>query len=140
MNLETEPMSLLEYVTRSKRLYDAHQDASFCQYTMTGIHDNIQTVVDPILNRVDEFEELIVTRDYDSMLAMSRKIHVKAALTMHPLSKREDHLTNDVHIEYRFCTENVRSHMLKLRKPANIVSTIGPVHRSYAQSPSLVYR
>lgn len=102
-------MSVLEFCQRAKELLRFNQE-DFVRFVLTGQDiDDTQACIDPIRNRVteDQFDRLHLTRDYDSLLGISKHIHVQRHLTMCCVAKREDTLSTNIHIKYDFVTAGV---------------------------------
>lgn len=100
-NLVPTNMSIEDFCHKSRDLYDA-DPASFVRFALTGRYGNKQAVVDPILNSVPDDERLGVVRDYDSLLGIDKDIKITCALTVFPVSKKEDVLTKNIHIHHSF--------------------------------------
>ena len=102
-------MSVLEFCQRAKDLLQNDQ-ADFVRFTLTGQDtDGTQACIDPIRNRLaaHEYERLKCTRDYDSLLGISESIHVNTHLTLYPIARRNDTLSENIHLTYEFTTANV---------------------------------
>ena len=97
---------LLGFCERAKCLLNASQ-ADFERFVLTGRHSGTQFAIDPIRNRLPDFADVRVVRDYDSLLGISRQIRVANYLTVYPIARKEDTLSRNIHIEYEFSSPNV---------------------------------
>lgn len=100
-------MSLQDFCLLAKQLLTAKMYEEFVKMVLCGIHDGQQIIVDPILDKMDDYETFTGTRDYDSLIGISENIQVSAPLTVYPVAKRTDTLTRDIHIKHKFQTNNV---------------------------------
>ena len=101
-------LSVLEFCQRAKDLLASNQ-ADFVQFVLAGQDlDGTQACIDPVLNRVTPDEHIAVVRDYDSLLGISSRILVDTNLVVFPVPKREDTLSNNLHIKYEFTTADVK--------------------------------
>jgi len=99
-------LTVFAFCQRAKALLEVDQ-ASFVRFCLTGIHDNEQATIDAISNAIDEEEPISVRRDYDSVLGIDRSILPRAALTMYPVSRKEDTLAANIHLRYQFQSSRV---------------------------------
>ncbi|KAF9470635.1 hypothetical protein BDN70DRAFT_901951, partial [Pholiota conissans] len=103
---EEEPgvrsLTVAEFVSLAKQLYQSGDMASFTRFVLNGLHEHVQHQVDPIKNALEDDHEIYALRDYDSLLGIHSNICVQTALTMYPVSKFEDTLTRNIHIKISF--------------------------------------
>lgn len=110
VNLPLEHISLYVFCRKSKDLLRTnHKD--FVKFTLTGVHDGRQYVVNPTLDRMGD-EDFGALRDLDSLLGISWHIEVRKPLTFYPVGRQEDTLSRDVHLKYEFNSSRVRIFLL----------------------------
>ena len=100
-------MSIVDFCKRAKGILDVEDHAGFVKFVLTGQHGAHQAVVDPVLNKMGEYEGLSVLRDYDSLLGISADICVNGHLTVYPVSRREDTLVSNIHLKHSFESSKV---------------------------------
>ncbi|KAF9459638.1 hypothetical protein BDZ94DRAFT_1171312 [Collybia nuda] len=94
-------MSLRSFCQMSKELLQVdHRD--FVKFTLEGVHNNMQYVIDPLLHRMEGDEPFDAMRDFDSLLGLSAHIVVHSAITVFPVAKREKTLSSDIHLVHEF--------------------------------------
>ena len=72
-------------------------------FVLTGQHqsDGHQAVVDPLCgNGIREDEEILATRDYDSLLGIADDLYVKGPIYIFPVSNSMDMLTSSIHLTH----------------------------------------
>lgn len=99
-------MSVLGFCERAEGLLLADQ-GKFVRFVLTGQDGNSQGCIDPIINRTSEDDVLRASRDYDSLLGISKHIEVDQHLTVYPVARHEDTLSRNIHIKHEFTTANV---------------------------------
>lgn len=107
-NLELSSMSVYDFLNQASDLLEQDEQADFVRFVLTGRHEDKQAVVDAILNALPNDESISATRDYDSLLGIDKKIHVKGALTVYPASKSEDVLCKNIHVRHGFTNSRDR--------------------------------
>jgi hypothetical protein len=119
--LPTETFSVGSFCQTARELLESPEPddtAAFVRFTLTGIYNDHQTVIDPILNRVrsTETSSLQLRRDYDSILGISENICVRSNdVTIYPIPKHDDSLKKNVHLEFDF--RNIRVRIWNHRLP-----------------------
>ncbi|KAG6906448.1 hypothetical protein DXG01_013908 [Tephrocybe rancida] len=95
--------SIDEFVCQAYRLFEDNKSAELAQFVLSGTdHLGRQAVIDPFLDHVDD-DLYKVTRDYDSLLGLDTSLQaISTAITLFPLSKKEDTLSRSVHLSYHF--------------------------------------
>ena len=100
-------MSLRQFCRRAKYLLSLDQ-TGFVNFVLTGQDtDGSQACIDPVFNRVTEDYRLHINRDYDSLLGICDDILINTNLTVYPVSKLNDTLSQNIHLRYDFTTANV---------------------------------
>jgi len=94
-------LSLADFYNRAKDLYKDNQ-AAFVKFVLSGFDDGERVFVDTLHNCLPVDEPIQVTRDYDSLLAISDRIEVENYITVYPVAKKEDTLTANIHLDHRF--------------------------------------
>lgn len=94
-------LSLADFYRRAKALYTEDQ-AAFVKFVLSGFDDGERFYVDALRNALPQDEPILVTRDYDSLLAISDRIEVENYVTLYPVARREDTLTANVHLKHKF--------------------------------------
>ena len=95
-------LSLTQFYRRAKALYREDQ-AAFVKFVLSGFDDGERFFVDALRHSLPEDEPIQVTRDYDSLLAISEQIEVDNYITVYPIAKKEDTLTANVHfLQHKF--------------------------------------
>jgi hypothetical protein len=97
----TTSLSLTGFYSRAKALYRENQ-AAFVQFVLSGLDHGERFYVDALRNALPADEPIQVTRDYDSLLAISEQIEVENYITVYPVAKKEDTLTANVHLQHKF--------------------------------------
>lgn len=106
MNLPTQEYRVVDFCTEAERLLEEAQitkiNHKFINFVLTGVHDDRQAVVNPILNQIPavDFDQLTINRDYDSLLGIDAQIHVQHPLTLYMMGKKEDILTSNIHLTH----------------------------------------
>jgi len=103
---QTTSLSLTDFYRRAKVLYNEDQ-AAFIKFVLSGFDNGKRFYVDPLHHTLDEDEPIQVTRDYDSLLAISEQIEVENYITVYPIAKKEDTLTANVHLQHKFTLQGV---------------------------------
>ena len=80
---------------------------SFVRLVLEGRHRGRQVVVDPLRGNMAQGEDLVVLRDYDSLLGIHEDLVVDGDLTLHPIARFQDTLLKDVHLSHQFNTATV---------------------------------
>jgi len=99
-------LSLSDFYNQAKDLYKADQ-AAFVKFVLSGLDGDERVFVDALHNSLPVDEPIQVTRDYDSLLAISDRIEVENYITVYPVAKKEDTLTANVHLDHRFTKAGV---------------------------------
>ena len=97
-------LSLTQFYRRAKALYREDQ-AAFVKFVLSRFDHGERffvDFVDALRHSLPEDEPIQVTRDYDSLLAISEQIEVDNYITVYPIAKKEDTLTANVHLQHRF--------------------------------------
>jgi hypothetical protein len=100
-------LSLTQFYRRAKALYEEDQ-AAFVRFVLSGFDNGERFYVDAIRHALPEDEPIQLTRDYDSLLAISDEIEVENYITVYPVARKEDTLTANVHLKHRFTFFEVR--------------------------------
>lgn len=108
-NLPLNSLTVSEFCQRSADLEDQGDLEAFVRFTLTGVHDGKQVVVDPIRDRLTDDHLLSATRDYDSLLGIDRNCVVQAPLTLYPKTHNWDTLTKKIFIKFGFTNAHVSS-------------------------------
>lgn|ERR1700735_5214629 len=116
-NLPTENMSVYDFCSKARDLYDSPEPANFVRFVLNGVHEGMQAVVDPILNAIKDEEQIRVFRDYDSLLGIDTDIQVTSPLTVYPVARTEDVLSKNIHIHYNFKNSEVSFASLNIDQP-----------------------
>jgi len=80
--------------------HDLYVKHGLCGHGVNFEGEPYQAVLDPILNRLPLDYALNGLRDYDSLIGISSHIRCHTALTVYPLPRFEDCLTNNIHLRY----------------------------------------
>jgi len=102
----TTSFSLRDFYRRAKTLFK-EDPATFVKFVLCGFDDNERFYVDALQNCMPADEPILVTRDYDSLLAISDQIEVDNYITVYPIAKKEDTLTANVHLDHKFTRPGV---------------------------------
>lgn len=86
---------------------DNDKHADFVNFALTGVLDERQAVLDPILDSIGANENFMVLRDYDSLIGIDEHISITRELTVYPASRRQDTLHKNIHLSYRFSSATV---------------------------------
>jgi hypothetical protein len=108
-NFHLLTMSVANFCETASTLLDDDLHLDFVSFVLSGEYDGNQVVVDPILNRLDEDEQISIMRDYDSVLGIHQDIVVTSGLAVSPVARREDTLSINIHLSHHFTTGNVSS-------------------------------
>lgn len=109
-NLELQDMSVYQFCNQANQLLQEEDFSGYVHFVLTGRHDHKQAVINSILNRIPFDEDIGVTREYDSLLGIDKDIRLTCALTVYPVSKKEDVLSKNIHIRYNFTNTAVSHH------------------------------
>lgn len=81
-------------------------DATFrsLEFVLTGRHPDHQTqaVLTPLANQIPPDTELILRRDYDSLIGFTDFIPIAEPINVCPVSRHEDTLSSNIHIKVPF--------------------------------------
>jgi hypothetical protein len=94
-------LSLADFYGQAKALY-AEDQAAFVKFVLSGFNGDERFYVDALRHTLPEDEPIQVTRDYDSLLAISDHIEVENYITVYPVARKEDTLTANVHLRHNF--------------------------------------
>jgi hypothetical protein len=98
--LPTRVYSLREFTARASHLYQEDPN-NFLRFTLTGvIPGEHQAVIDPLRNFLDHRHEIIVNRDYDSIIGIAEQIEINCKLCLYPVSNPKDALQTSVHLNH----------------------------------------
>ena len=97
----TTSFSLADFYRRAKVLFKEDQ-AAFVKFVLSGFDGDERFYVDALRHSLPDDEPIQVTRDYDSLLAISDQIEVENYITVYPVAKKEDTLTANVHLQHQF--------------------------------------
>lgn len=110
--------------TAAELLADEDRPEDFVRFLLTGQYNNAQAVVAPSFNRLRRRDELIIERDFDSLLGISNEIEFKTSITVFPVARKQDTLTRSVHLTYGIRTPAVSSISLPLGDMVLITSRV----------------
>ena len=98
--------SIGDFYKKCKHYYGL-DDTKFVKFTLCGIDEEGEFVIDPIRDALKPSESFIRTRDYDSLLGFHEHIGVDSYVTVHPVSKKEHSLGTNVHLKHEFESSRV---------------------------------
>ncbi|KAH6893875.1 hypothetical protein BKA70DRAFT_1439700 [Coprinopsis sp. MPI-PUGE-AT-0042] len=104
-HLPTRSYSLSEFCNAASQHYDEDDLVPFINFVLSGIAEDHQVVLDVLRDRVteDDYDDLEVTRDYDSLLGIDSEIRIRhQALTIWPIARHSDTLKSNLHFKYAF--------------------------------------
>ncbi|TFK59811.1 hypothetical protein BDN72DRAFT_864854 [Pluteus cervinus] len=110
--LTLTPLSIHEHCNVSQSILDdSHMSTDaiedeFIKFNLTGVLEQEQCVVDPILERPTATEPIAYQRDYDSVIGLDEHVQISGDLTMFPASRPVDTLSTNVHIQHTFETQD----------------------------------
>jgi hypothetical protein len=96
--------TLRQFVQKADELKDEDEDL-FLHFVVTGqgIVENPahQVVIDPIRDSsIRDDDEILMSRDYDSVLGITHNILVDSDVSIYPVSNPSDTLTTSIHMKY----------------------------------------
>ena len=137
---EVYSLTLEEFVSSAQQLLRSGDMASFSRFVLNGIHEDIQHQVDPIKNALNDNDKVQALRDYDSMLGIHTDICITTELTIYPVSKFEDTLRRNVHIETSFHNQYVCLHIVHcIRIHIRALSTGRTYQRPHSSNSEPLY-
>ncbi|KAI6111421.1 hypothetical protein F5141DRAFT_1003861 [Pisolithus sp. B1] len=79
---------------------DPHRCSSFERFVLTGRNEarGHQAVLDPLRNRIARDSPVNISRDYDSLIGISKHVRIREHLYILPVSRHEKALTTSVHL------------------------------------------
>jgi hypothetical protein len=95
----TETYSIPDFVDQAGRLSFEDDKSDFAQFVLTGRLGDHQALLDPLRNIIPDDQNLTLKRDYDSLIGLSTEIVVTSELYVYPVAKRENTLTENVHLD-----------------------------------------
>ncbi|KAG5649099.1 hypothetical protein H0H81_006306, partial [Sphagnurus paluster] len=101
----TAPMSLNGFYSACLTLLEKSH-AEFVDFALTGMYENEQAVVDPILDSMPDEEDFEVLRDYDSLIGIDKNIGISCPLNVYPVAQLKDTLRKNIHLSYRFSCDS----------------------------------
>ncbi|TFK60184.1 hypothetical protein BDN72DRAFT_905193 [Pluteus cervinus] len=127
----TELQSISDNCYRAQHLLDSQEEGDkFVNFVLAGRDGRTQAVVDPLMNRARDEDSFTVTRDYDSVLGFYTNIVVRdTRLMMYPVAHRDDTLSKNVHLEYRF-TRSTGTFTAPIHRVPNICVAKWSTHNS----------
>lgn len=96
-------------------------DAAFVQFVVCGIHADGQAHVDPMLDRLQELEDISIHRDFDSVLGVCEHILVTQDLSLYPVARKQDVLQKNIHLSYHFTSSSVRHYSYLMLNSADVL-------------------
>lgn len=99
-------LSVAQFCQRAGE-YMETDPAKFVRYVLNGLEDETEITLNPLLDALQDSEELDAKRDYDSLLGINSNILVKAELSMFPAPKLTDTLQTSIHINHPFLISSV---------------------------------
>jgi hypothetical protein len=111
--LPTRAYTLHEFIIKSNECRRLDEDIVL-HFILTGQclleGDQHQAVVDPTRDAAITLEdEILITRDYDSVLGVTSNIVVDSDISVYPASNPTDTLTTSIHLKYPIVKGNVNS-------------------------------
>lgn len=100
--------------TAAELLEDEARHEQFVRFMLSGMLETTQAVVTPSFNRLRRRDEIIIERDFDSLLGISNEIEFNTAITVFPVARRQDTLTRNVHLTHQIRTVEVSSISLSI--------------------------
>jgi hypothetical protein len=99
----TETYSIHEFVQQAAWLSsEEHADKSaFATFVLTGRFADHQALLDPLRHTIPDDQDLVLKRDYDSLIGLSSEIVVQSEIFVFPVANREHALTENVHLEVK---------------------------------------
>ncbi|KDQ22060.1 hypothetical protein PLEOSDRAFT_1108039 [Pleurotus ostreatus PC15] len=94
-------LSVAQFCQRAQELMNS-DDAAFVRYVLNGVDEGEEIRLNPLLDALQDEEEVEARRDYDSLLGIADDILVKTELSVFPVPKLTDTLTTDIHITHPF--------------------------------------
>ncbi|KAG5646709.1 hypothetical protein H0H81_008182 [Sphagnurus paluster] len=101
----TAPMSLNDFYSACLTLLEKSH-AEFVDFAPTGMYENEQAVVDPILDSMPDEEDFEVLRDYNSLIGIDKNIGISCPLNVYPVAQLKDTLRKNIHLSYRFSCDS----------------------------------
>ncbi|PPQ80694.1 hypothetical protein CVT26_006697 [Gymnopilus dilepis] len=117
--------SIGDFYKKCKHYYGL-DDTKFVKFTLCGIDEEGEFVIDPIRDALKPSESFICTRDYDSLLGFHEHIGVDSYVTVHPVSKKEHSLGTNVHLKHEFESSRGRFKESIHKVPNICLGTWGP--------------
>lgn len=117
-NHPTESFNLREFIDQAYTIFNENEtDESFIRFVLTGemIDDNgapKQAFIDILQNAVSPDHRLSISRDYDSLLGISDKIMVDAAISVYSVPHPSYALKKSIHFKHPINYQGVSSAVL----------------------------
>lgn len=107
--------NLSEFCETASQLFaDKDRPDVFARFALTGQLNNTQAVVLPTFNCLRRRDEIVIERDFDSLFGISHDIQFKSSISILPVSRKQDALTQSVHLMHRVMTPDVSPIILSL--------------------------
>lgn len=98
--LEQVAYSLRQFTTIAQELHAQKDKSDFIRFVLTGDHDGQQAVIDPIQDALLNVDDVVVNRDYDSLIGVSERIEPDATIYIFPAADKADTLSKSVHFDW----------------------------------------
>lgn len=105
-SLPSQSYTVKEFVRKAKTL-EREDGHAFLRFVLTGEADEHQAVLDPIRNTLGRDHDVVATRDYDSVIGITKDIVVKSSISVYPVPNPAEVLTTSIHIKYPMKTGRV---------------------------------
>lgn len=118
-SLPPKSYSIHDFVRCAKTLED-DDNSTFLPFILTGEGpDSHQVILDPTRNLVEPAHPLVASRDYDSVIAITKEIVVDTMISVYPVPNPAQRLTTSIHIKYPITNGEVSVSILLLRYKSN---------------------
>jgi hypothetical protein len=126
-DLPPQAYSLSRFNMHARELFVDDPD-EFIRFVLTGeVPTKHQAVIDPLRNHLDSQQDLNVSRDYDSLLAITDDIVFDCQFTITPVSNPTDALTTSIHLKHNLAVGEVcASISFSLRRGLSCIQEIRP--------------
>lgn len=132
-------LSLRDFYTRAKELHKEDQ-AAYVKFVLAGIDEDERIRIEVFRHSLPPDEPILVTRDYDSLLAISDHIEVDNYITVYPLAKKEETLTRNIHLRHFFHLPGVCRSIFFLIHRLTKLHSLGRLLRESSQGSESVSR
>lgn len=100
--------TLSAFCAKARELLEGDDIPAFVRFVLNGIEEDTHVVLDPILNRLRDDDQIAARRDYDSMLGIDRDIVVESDVTAIIMARPYQALSRNIYIKHSIPQDPVR--------------------------------